>query len=143
MASSKHQGQAVGRTCGSSNRSVLALRSCRSLLPNPHCYLHIWHLVLFKESRAPSWGLWRVQGWATQAQWVFKEVVWLLSQKGCTCDSDLGMCHLGFILCSALTYLPMYSLLQKDLFNHPKTGGGEERIYGFPQALHWFACHQL
>jgi len=36
--------------------------------------------LLREESRVPGWGFWRGKGWATQLQWVFKEVVWLLSQ---------------------------------------------------------------
>lgn len=65
---------------GSDRAAPPAPRSCRSLLPNPPLLSPHLASPPVEESRAPSWGFWRVKGWATQAQWVFKEVVWLLSQ---------------------------------------------------------------
>lgn len=82
VASSKRQGQAAGRklrflrgsdTGGASTQGATGL--CWQTLS---FYLHICRGLLLEESRVLSWGFWRVK--ATQVQWVFKEVVWLLSQ---------------------------------------------------------------
>lgn len=84
VASSKRRGQAAERKLRSlrgSDRAGTGTRELRVSVAKPSAFISTSARgLLLEESREPSQGFWRVKGWATQVQWVFKQVVWLLSQ---------------------------------------------------------------